>query len=147
MTSYKHENNAAAYFKTVDPQQVIMHTTGEESVSKMDMTVISDLNKRYNLPDEVINVLVQYILLASLSLSHPSVFKIAVHWSRIKVETAEQAMDLVKKEHKKYKTLWMTDIINQKKKRDVGVEMIQGAVNSNLTDAQLGAYIRELFRR
>lgn len=147
MNIHKHENSAAAYFKTMQPRQVIMHTTGENSVSKMDMNVIADLNKLYHLPDEVINVLVQYVLLASLSLSHSSVFKIAVHWSRMKVATAEQAMELVKKEHKKYKTLWMTDILNQTKKRSVSMEMVRGAAESNLTDEQLGAYIRELFRR
>jgi replication initiation and membrane attachment protein DnaB len=139
--------SAAAYFKSIHPKQIIMHTTGKNSVSKMDMTVIADLNKRYHLPDEVVNVLVQYILLASLSLSHPSLFKIAMHWSRMKVETAEQAMELVKKEHTKYKTLWMTDILHTKKKTNVTVDMIRGAAGSNLTDEQLGAYIRELFSR
>ncbi|WP_046175572.1 DnaD domain protein [Domibacillus indicus] len=139
--------SAAAYFKSIHPRQMIMHTTGEQSVSKMDMTVITDLSKRYNLPDEVINVLVQYILLASLSLSHPSLFKIAMHWSRMNVKTAEQAMELVKKEHKKYKTLWMTDILHLQKKTDITVDMIRGAASSNLSDEQLGAYIRELFSR
>ena len=140
-------HSAAAYFKSVHPRQMIMHTTGKDSVSKMDMTVIADLNKRYHLPDEVVNVLVQYILLASLSLSHPSLFKIAMHWSRMNVATAEQAMNLVKKEHAKYKTLWMTDILHSKKKTGITVEMIRGAAASNLTDEQLGAYIRELFSR
>ncbi|MCI2255853.1 DnaD domain protein [Domibacillus sp. PGB-M46] len=143
MTSH----NAAAYFKSIHPRQMIMHTTGKDSVSNMDLTVIADLNKRYHLPDEVINVLIQYILLASLSLSHPSLFKIAMHWSRLKVETAEEAMKLVQKEHTKYKTLWMTDILHSKKKTVLTVDMIRGAASSNLTDEQLGAYIRELFAR
>ena len=143
MTSH----NAAAYFKSISPRQMIMHTTGKDSVSNMDLTVIADLNKRYHLRDEVINVLIQYILLASLSLSHPSLFKIAMHWSRLKVETAEEAMNLVQKEHTKYKTLWMTDILHSKKKTVLTVDMIRGAASSNLTDEQLGAYIRELFTR
>lgn len=143
MTSH----SAAAYFKSIGPRQMIMHTTGKNSVSNMDMTIIADLNKRYYLPEEVINVLVQYILLASLSLSHPSLFKIAMHWSRMKVATAEEAMDLVKKEHTKYKTLWMTDILHSKKKTALTVDMIRGAADSNLTNEQLGAYIRELFTR
>lgn len=139
--------SAAAYFKSIHPRQMIMHTTGKGSVSKMDMSVIEDLNKRYHLPDEVVNVLVQYILLASLTLSHPSLFKIAIHWSRMKVNTAEQAMSLVKKEHTKYKSLWMTDILHAKKKSGLTVDMFRGAADSNLTDEQLGAYIRELFSR
>jgi replication initiation and membrane attachment protein DnaB len=138
------ERKAVEYFKSVSPSQVLIHTSGEKAVSKMDLKTIEELKKIFHLPDDVINVLVQYIVLAGLTLNHPSVYKIATHWSRMGITDAEEAMGIVKKEHQKYKNLWMVNLANKKKMKTI--DSIRAAAESSLTNDQLGKYVRDYFR-
>ena len=65
------------------------------------MKLIEDLMIDYKLSAGVVNVLIDYVLKTNDNkLSRNLVETIAGQWSRNKIETVEEAMDIAKKNHK-----------------------------------------------
>ncbi|MGD6816815.1 replication initiation and membrane attachment family protein [Metabacillus sp. 113a] len=68
-----------------------------------DLQIIEEVMLQQKLQPGVANVLINYVMLrADMKLSKGFVQTIAGHWARKKVTTVEGAMQLAKKEHKKY---------------------------------------------
>lgn len=92
------------YLNVTEPELLLMDISGGKEVLSSEKELIASLEKV--LPRPVVNVLIQYVMLKTdKKLTKSYTEKIAAHWSRKGIETAEQAIEIAKKEHQGY-TQW-----------------------------------------
>ncbi|MGM0853385.1 MAG: replication initiation and membrane attachment family protein [Bacillota bacterium] len=97
------EEELIEYLETTSPKDVLSDISNGGAPSKADLQAVEEVLMSQKLPIGVMNVLVQYVLLKTdMKLTKGYMEKIASHWSRKKVTTASEAMELAKKEHKQY---------------------------------------------
>ncbi|PFW93890.1 hypothetical protein COF81_09515 [Bacillus pseudomycoides] len=105
-----------------------------------DLDRISSAKEYGKLPEPVINVLINYVILKTEVHALNKVFKdIAVEWSRKDIKTAEEAIVLARQENKKYEK-WIEKYYEDSWLGDV----LRGAIISGMTDKELGQYVRQL---
>ena len=84
------------------PKDYLAVLQGGTKPATADLKVINDLSKNYNLPNPVINAIVDYVLYkADNVLSRPYAEKVAVSLVRENIQTAVDAMNYLKKVDKK----------------------------------------------
>ncbi|TFE00955.1 replication initiation and membrane attachment family protein [Jeotgalibacillus salarius] len=99
------EDQTLKYLKKSSPVQVLIDASKGVKPSTAELQLIDYLIHEKKLPDEVVNVLIQFVLLrTNMKLTKGFTEQIASQWVRIGIETAEQAMAEAKKEHKNYLT-------------------------------------------
>jgi replication initiation and membrane attachment protein len=97
------EDELLEYLETTSPKDVLADISNGSNPSKSDLQAVEEVLMSQKLPIGVMNVLIQYVLLKTdMKLTKGYMEKIASHWSRKKVTTAGQAMELAKKEHQQY---------------------------------------------
>lgn len=97
------EEKLIHYLNTTSPRQLLIDISGGADPSKADLQIIEDVMFKQKLLPGVVNVLIQYVLLKTdMKLTKAYVDKIASHWSRKKIMTVKEAMDLAIKEHRQY---------------------------------------------
>lgn len=83
----------------ISPLELLSHYQGGAKVPDSDMELVNALIYQYRLPSGVINVLLEYVLLKyDYRLPRNLVEKIAGHWKRLGIATAEAAMVQARKE-------------------------------------------------
>ena len=88
-------------FERITPYELLKSKNKDAEPTKRDMKLIEDLMLDYKLNAGVINVLIDYVLKTNDNkLVRDKVETIAGHWSRKKIETVEEAMDIARKNHK-----------------------------------------------
>lgn len=103
------EEQLISYLETVSPRQFLIDLSdgGEPAIS--DLRVVEDVMFQQKLLPGVTNVLIHYVMLRTdMKLSKSYIAKIASHWSRKKIKTVREAMDLAKSEHRQYQE-WASD--------------------------------------
>lgn len=97
------EEELLEYLETTSPKEVLKDISGGIEPAKSDLQAIEEVMISKKLSTGVANVLLQYVLLKTdMKLTKGYVEKIASQWVRKKVSTAQEAMELAKKEHKEY---------------------------------------------
>ncbi|RTR29645.1 Replication initiation and membrane attachment protein [Robertmurraya yapensis] len=97
------EEKLVHYLETTSPRQLLSDISGGADPSKADLQIIEDVMFKQKLLPGVVNVLIQYVLLKTdMKLTKGYVDKIASHWTRKKISTVKEAMDLAIKEHRQY---------------------------------------------
>jgi replication initiation and membrane attachment protein DnaB len=87
--------------KTMTPVEFLKEPKG--TVTEEDVKLIKDLQV-LGLKDEVINVLLHYVLIVSrIGLVHTLVKEMGKSWNETNILTVEQAIVFVREEQKKYK--------------------------------------------
>ncbi|KKK38319.1 Replication initiation and membrane attachment protein [Mesobacillus campisalis] len=138
------EDKLVHYFETASPRQLLIDISGGAVPSKSEMQMIEDIMFKQKLLPGVCNVLVHYVMLRTdMKLTKAFIEKIASHWSRKKIQTVKEAMELAKKEHRQY-----LDWAEEKKsrpaqgKKQVRKEMLpdwfENKDSSRATDSQAG---------
>ena len=88
--------------ETKSPKDYLSYLQGGTKPASADLKVINDLSKNYNLPNPVINAVVDYVLFkADNVLSRAYAEKVAVSLVRENILTAVDAMNYLKKVDKK----------------------------------------------
>jgi len=96
---------AIYYFETLSPYLYLKNENHGKEPNERDLRLIEELRIDMGLEPAVINVLLDYVLrVNNHKLTKNFVITIASQWQRLKIETAEDAMDQVFKETKKKKT-------------------------------------------
>lgn len=91
-------------FETISPYDLLKSKHKDAEPTKRDMKLIEDLMIDHKLNAGVINVLIDYVLKTNDNkLTRQLVETIAGQWSRKKIETVEEAMEIAKKNHKSLK--------------------------------------------
>ena len=91
-------------FETISPYELLKSKHKDAEPTKRDMKLVEDLMLDHNLNAGVINVLIDYVLKTNDNkLNRNLVETIAGQWSRNKIETVEEAMEIAKKNHKSLK--------------------------------------------
>lgn len=91
-------------FETISPYDLLKSKNKDAEPTKRDMKLVEDLMIDYKLNAGVINVLIDYVLKTNDNkLTRSLVETIAGQWSRNKIETVEEAMEIAKKNHKSLK--------------------------------------------
>lgn len=91
------------YLETTSPLEVMKHNHNGGEVVEADLTIIENVMINQNLNPGVVNVLIEYVMMkAEKKFTKNYVEKIAGHWSRMKVMTVKEAMELARNEHRKY---------------------------------------------
>lgn len=91
-------------FETISPYELLKSKHKDAEPTKRDMKLVEDLMLDHNLNAGVINVLIDYVLKTNDNkLNRSLVETIAGQWSRNKIETVEEAMEIAKKNHKSLK--------------------------------------------
>lgn len=97
------EERLIHYLDTTSPRQLLIDISGGATPSKADLQIIEDVMFKQKLLPGVVNVLIQYVLLKTdMKLTKAYVDKIASHWSRKKIVTVKDAIDLAINEHRQY---------------------------------------------
>lgn len=97
------EEKMIQYFDTVSPRQVLADLSEGAQPLESDIRLIEEIMVKLNLTPGVVNVLIHYCMLRTdMKLTKSFVERIASHWSRKKVKTVKEAMELAKSEHRKY---------------------------------------------
>ncbi|MBA4537087.1 DnaD domain protein [Bacillus aquiflavi] len=97
------EEELIHYLETTSPRQLLVDISGGAEPSKTDLQMIENVMFNQKLLPGVVNVLIQYVMLKTdMKLSKSYVEKIASHWSRKKIKTVKEAMELAKNEHRQY---------------------------------------------
>ncbi len=80
------------------------YKNGEPSVR--ELKIIEDLMINYKMKPGVVNVLISYVLkMNNQKFTKNYVDTVAAQWSRLNIETVEEAMEVAKKEHDKIKRM------------------------------------------
>ena len=96
---------AIYYFETLSPYTYLKNENHGKEPNERDLRLIEELRIDMGLQPAVINVLLDYVLrVNNHKLTKSFVLTIASQWQRLKIETAEDAMDQIFKETKKKKT-------------------------------------------
>ena len=91
-------------FENTNPYQFLKSKQKGGKVSTRDLKIIEDLLIDFELSPACVNVLIDYVLrISNQKLNRTFIETIASHWKRLKIETAIEAMDACKKEHKSKK--------------------------------------------
>ena len=91
-------------FENVSPYELLKSKNNNAEPTKRDLILAEDLIINYGLKPAVTNVLIDYILKTNNNkLIRNLAETIAGQWQRLKIETAEEAMNVAEKEHKKYR--------------------------------------------
>ncbi|WP_456273794.1 replication initiation and membrane attachment family protein [Bacillus sp. AK031] len=99
------EEELIEYLETTSPKQVLKDISGGIEPAKSDLQAIEEVMISKKLSAGVANVLLQYVLLKTdMKLTKGYMEKIASHWVRKKVSSAQEAMELAKNEHRQYLT-------------------------------------------
>ncbi|HAQ08040.1 MAG TPA: Replication initiation and membrane attachment protein [Bacillus bacterium] len=97
------EEELIHYFEKTSPRQLLIDLSGGGEPSKSDLQIIEEVMFKQKLLPGVVNVLVQYVMLKTdMKLAKGYIEKIASHWSRKKISTVKEAMQLAKSEHRQY---------------------------------------------
>ncbi|RIW29727.1 Replication initiation and membrane attachment protein [Bacillus salacetis] len=97
------EEELIQYLEITSPTDVLKDISGGIEPAKSDLKAIEEVMFSKKLSTGVTNVLLQYVLLKTdMKLTKGYMEKIASHWVRKKVTTAQEAMNLAKKEHRQY---------------------------------------------
>lgn len=96
------EQQLVQALQKMTPKELLEDLSNGNHASEQDMKIIREVMTKQGLPPAVMNVLIHYILLQSnMKLSKSYMEKIASHWSRAKLKTAQDAMEFAKKETQK----------------------------------------------
>lgn len=99
------------YFNNTPPLQVLEDMT-EGNTSEADKSIIDHLVNKIGLSPAATNVLIQYALIKTdKKLTRGYMEKIAAHWKRKGITTAEEAMKLAQKEHQSVKAAQSDKIV------------------------------------
>ncbi|TFD92478.1 replication initiation and membrane attachment family protein [Jeotgalibacillus sp. R-1-5s-1] len=99
------EDSLLHYLKTTSPVKVLSDASKGVDPTRSELELIETLLYEKKLPQEVVNVLLQFVLLrTNMKLTKGFAEQIANHWVRSGIQTAEAAMDEAKKEYKSYMT-------------------------------------------
>lgn len=91
-------------FETVSPYELLKSKNNNAEPTSRDLRLAEDLMIVYGLKPAVVNVLIDYILKTNNNkLTRNLAETIAGQWQRLKIETADEAMSVAEKEHKKYR--------------------------------------------
>ncbi|MED1204873.1 replication initiation and membrane attachment family protein [Heyndrickxia acidicola] len=97
------EEKLIAYLETTSPRQLLIDISDGAEPSKGDLQALEEVMFQQQLSPGVTNVLIQYVMLKTdMKLSKNYLEKIASHWSRKKVKSVKEAMELAKNEHRQY---------------------------------------------
>ncbi|GAB7388598.1 replication initiation membrane attachment protein DnaB [Bacillaceae bacterium] len=84
--------------KNLSPFTLLEYYQDGGKVSSADQKIVEELLYSYQLPPEVVNVLLEYVMLThDKQLPRALIMKIAAHWKRLKIETAEEAQAQAKR--------------------------------------------------
>lgn len=103
-------------FETISPYDFLKSKHNGAEPTKRDIKLLEDLIVDYKLKPGVVNVLVDYVLKTyDKKLTRQRVETIAGEWSRNKIETVEEAMEIARKNHKSMnKKISLKNQINEK---------------------------------
>ncbi len=103
-------------FETISPYNFLKSKNKGIKPTERDMKVLENLIVDVKLNPAVVNVLIDYVLRTNNNkLTKAYIETIASQWKRLGIETANEAMELAEKEHKKYrKVKTNTKIVNKK---------------------------------
>lgn len=91
------EQKLIKYLKDSSPTQILMDIGDINVVANSDAKLIKDVRDVYQLPDEVINVLIQYVLMRKdMRFDRRYSEKLASYFAINHIKTAEQAFTLLK---------------------------------------------------
>ncbi|PSL44060.1 replicative DNA helicase loader DnaB [Salsuginibacillus halophilus] len=92
------------YYETAAPADILQGAAEGAHVPFADLKLVETLIFEYKLPQGVVNVLIDYVMRTNeKKLNAGLVEKIAGHWSRLQLQTVEEAMAHAKKEHQRRK--------------------------------------------
>ena len=126
-------------FERITPYELLKSKNKDAEPTKRDMKLVEDLMIDYKLNAGVINVLIDYVLKTyDNKLERKLVETIAGQWSRKKIETVEEAMEIAKQNHKpkKPKTTQSNIKVNVK---EVPVWFDQNIEINSATDEEIKA--------
>ncbi len=110
-------------FENTSPYDFLRKSYGNTEPTNRDKKLIENLMLEQKLNPGVVNVLIDYVLkVNNKKLNKDYIETIVGQWKRLKVETVVDAMDVCKKEHKKFKKIVMkneTKTVNNKDFKDL----------------------------
>lgn len=134
------------YLKTSTPKQLLTDLAGGVEPSMLDIRLVEELSSKFQLKPEVINVLIQYTLLKNdMKLTKQYAMHLANHWTKINIETAEQAMDQAMFDHKQNfnQESGQSELTKVNQTRLIAIE--EAVRNPDMTDEELGKFVRNMF--
>ena len=131
-------------FETISPYDFLKSKHQDGEPPKRDIKLLEDLIVDYKLKPGVVNVLVDYVLRTyDKKLTRARVETIAGEWSRNKIETVEEAMEIAKKTHKS--SIKKTNIKSPLVEKEVPVWFNQNIEANSATDEERKA-IEEMLK-
>jgi len=143
-------------FETITPEEFLKELSDVTGSIKEDFEALEHIRK-YNLPDSVLNALINLTFMycdAKMSISFMD--KMASYWTRTRVKTPVDAIEISKLHYKKYRE-WAK---NAKKEDRETKQLLQlnkiertrlkaielAASSSSMSDEDLGKFVREMFK-
>ncbi|MBB5324525.1 replication initiation and membrane attachment protein [Anoxybacillus tepidamans] len=130
------EEQLIKQLETISPRQLLIEISGGAEPSMSDLQLIEEVMFQQKLLPGVVNVLIYYVMLRTdMKLSKAYVEKIASHWARKKIRTVKEAMELAKKEVKKYQS-WANEKEKKPAKKVIRKEMLPDWLNMDYSQKE-----------
>ena len=105
-------------FENITPYDYLRSKYKNGEPTLRELKIIEDLMVNFKMKPGVVNVLISYVLkVNNQKFTRSYVETVASQWSRLNIETVEDAMTIAEKEHKKIKKL-TTKAPSEKKEKD-----------------------------
>lgn len=143
-------------FKTITPEEFLKEFSDVPGSIKDDFEALEYIRK-YNLPDSVLNALINLTFMyCDTKMSISFMDKMANYWTRMRVKTPVEAIEISKLHYKKYRE-WAKDakkedretkqLLKLNKIERTRLKAIElAASSSSMSEEDLGKFVREMFK-
>lgn len=150
------EDELLQRFENTTPEEILNELSDSTGLTKENFDVLEQIRK-YNLPDSVLNVLIDITMVAfDTKMSKSFMEKIAIDWTRKKIKTPMEAMEISKLHYKKYRE-WAKIAVKEDREakqplllnkiENTRLKAIELAANSSsMSDEDLGKFVREMLK-
>lgn len=112
-------------FENTSPYDFLRKSYGNTEPTNRDKKLIENLMLEQKLNPGVVNVLIDYVLkINNKKLNKDYIETIVGQWKRLKVETVVDAMEVCKKEHKKFKKAFKKEYKTDNSKKQENLETL-----------------------
>lgn len=112
-------------FENTSPYDFLKKSYGNTEPTNRDKKLIENLMLEQKLNPGVVNVLIDYVLkINNKKLNKDYIETIVGQWKRLKVETVVDAMEVCKKEHKKFKKTFKKEYKTDNSKKQENLETL-----------------------
>lgn len=142
-------------FENATPEEILGEMSYSNGSTNENFEVLEQI-RNYNLPNSVLNVLIYFsLIVCGTRMSKSFMEKVAIDWTRKKIKTPMEAMEISKLQNRKYREWAKIAEEDREDKHPLQLNKVEStkfnaielaASSSSMSDGDLGKFVREMLK-